>query len=308
MNSFMYNLFISFLLCIGPILVLKYQDSKIRLSWVAIWEVIAFLSSIGILFLMKIPLEWIALLESIIAGTFINYGITKEYIAVKKMPKSALVIALFFFSSLFQLIPIFIFNISLQNASTFTNTALTLFSDIILLLIIVGIYFQEIKEHWIDFKKNCYQYLDTGFKYWFIGLIVMMVSNLIINFFIPGAEAGNENSVQEVIKAAPWLSLICVGILAPIIEEFTFRKAFKDFLPNKWWFIFISSIVFGGLHVILSLSSPLDLFYLIPYCSLGFSFAFMYTKTNNIFTSVSLHMFHNTVLTLLSIVSAMVIL
>ena len=136
----------------------------------------------------------------------------------------------------------------------------------------------------------------------------MVISNLIINLFIPGAEAGNENSVQEVIKAAPFLSLICVGFLAPIIEEFTFRKAFKDFLPNKWWFIFISAIVFGGLHVILSLSSILDLVYLIPYCSLGFSFAFMYVKTNNIFTSISLHMFHNTVLTILSIVSAMVIL
>ena len=86
-------------------------------------------------------------------------------------------------------------------------------------------------------------------------------------------------------------------------EEIVFRKCFKKAFPNKWIFIILSALVFGSLHVITTMTSPLELLYIIPYGALGASFAMMYQKTGTIYTSVAMHMFHNTALTILSILA-----
>ena len=104
------------------------------------------------------------------------------------------------------------------------------------------------------------------------------------------------------------MSIIAVGILAPIIEELTFRKAFREVFTNKTLFVLASGLIFGGLHVILSLNSLWDLFYIIPYSSLGIAFGYMYQKTDNIYTSIIMHIFHNTALTTLSLIGGAMIL
>lgn len=235
-------------------------------------------------------------------------NLIKKYPYLKVILTSVFVFLLFFFSSFFQLIPIYLFDMDIYHLTSYEELCLTLFSDIIVVMILIFIYHKTLKEDFIKFKKEPYHYIDTGFKYWIIGLIIMVVSNLMIGFFISGATAGNEEAVQELIGSSSFLSIITVGILAPIVEELTFRKAFRDMLPNRWAFILISSFVFGGLHVFLSLTSPLDLFYLIPYCSLGVAFAYMYQKTDNIYTSMLMHLFHNTVFTSISVLGAMILL
>ena len=116
-----------------------------------------------------------------------------------------------------------------------------------------------------------------------------------------------EEAVQEIIKASGFITILTIGILAPIVEELVFRKAFKEAINNKYAFIIASGFVFGGLHVFLSLTSVWDLFYLIPYCSLGIAFSSMYAKTDNIYTSIIMHSFHNTVFSLLSVLLSGVI-
>ena len=135
----------------------------------------------------------------------------------------------------------------------------------------------------------------------------MMISNIIISLLTP-AHAGNEESVQEFIHSTKLLSIITIGIIAPIIEELVFRKAFRDAFKNNVVFILISGLIFGGLHVVLSMSSAWDLLYIIPYSSLGMAFAYIYYKTDNIYTSMFMHMFHNTVLTTISVFGIGVIL
>ena len=64
----------------------------------------------------------------------------------------------------------------------------------------------------------------------------------------------------------------------------------------------VAGIVFGYLHVA-DASGLLQFLYIIPYSSLGVAFAVMYNKTNTVFTSISMHMFHNLALTILSIIA-----
>ena len=65
-------------------------------------------------------------------------------------------------------------------------------------------------------------------------------------------------------------------------------------------FILVSGIFFGYMHVAGS-TSLTQWLYIIPYSSLGISFAIMYNKTNTVFTSITIHSIHNTILTILSI-------
>lgn len=228
----------------------------------------------------------------------------KEFLKKNKILITSLVtITLFFFNSIFEVLPAMIFDINYDKISNKTSILLSFYDYVVLAIILFFIYKKDIIKYLKDLKKRFATIIDKGFLYWTIGLVVMVISNLFIIKFIPGAKASNEAGVQSIIKTLPLLSFISVGILGPIIEEFTFRKAFYDIFKNKDVFIVVSGIIFGLMHVIFSFNSAWDFFYVIPYSALGISFAFMYVKTDNLFTPMMMHIIHNSLLTLASIIS-----
>ena len=91
-------------------------------------------------------------------------------------------------------------------------------------------------------------------------------------------------------------------------EELVFRLGFKDIIPKKWLFIITSGLVFGALHVVFSATSIYEFLYLMPYCSLGISFGFIYEKTNNIYISFLIHFIHNAITAIITFLMAGVIL
>ena len=219
----------------------------------------------------------------------------------KKIPKSLFVMILFFSTSILSLIPIFIFNINIENITISQNAIITLTVDLILASILIFLYRRELKKDLKDLKKNFYSLFETSFKYWFVGLMLMMASNIFINLVFPNAVSGNENSVQELISVQPLVMLITAGIIGPIIEELVFRTSIRDVFKNKYLFIGISGLLFGFLHVIFAAQSLVDYIYALPYCFLGLSFAYMVDKTDNNLSSIMMHMMHNFVLVCLSI-------
>lgn len=225
----------------------------------------------------------------------------KNFINWKGLILGIIVFLLFYFSSYFQLIPIILLNWDIRSITESQNVMLSTFSNIVLLLILFLIFRKDIIKEWKKFKLNFLKNIDTGIKYWLVGLAIMMGSNIIINIVMNLGQAANEQAVQQMISALPWLMFINAGIIAPCTEELIFRKSFRKAFPNKWLFILISALVFGSLHVVTSMTSPIELLYIIPYGALGGAFAYMYQKTDTIFTSIAMHMFHNSALILLSI-------
>ena len=225
----------------------------------------------------------------------------KNFINWKGLILGIIVFLLFYFSSYFQLIPIILLNWDIRSITESQNVMLSTFSNIVLLLILFLIFRKDIIKEWKKFKSNFLENIDTGIKYWLVGLAIMMGSNIIINIVMNLGQAANEQAVQQMISALPWLMFINAGIIAPCTEELIFRKSFRKAFPNKWLFILISALVFGSLHVVTSMTSPIELLYIIPYGALGGAFAYMYQKTDTIFTSIAMHIFHNSALILLSI-------
>lgn len=225
----------------------------------------------------------------------------EKWISIKGLIIGIVAFLIFYFSAYFQLIPILLFNMDLNNITGAQNVMLSTFSNCVLLIILFLIFRKDLIEEWKRFRKKFLENIDIGIKYWLVGLGIMMISNIIITFVINLGQAANEQAVQSMISSLPWLMLINAGLIAPCTEEIIFRKGFKKAFPNKWLFIILSAIVFGALHVITSMTSPIELLYIIPYGALGAAFAYMYQKTDTIFTSIAMHMFHNTALILLSI-------
>lgn len=212
-------------------------------------------------------------------------------------------LVLFFISSLFQLIPIYIFKLDINSLTEYQKILLTIFSSTVTAAILIFIYHKDLKKDWIDFKKNKSLILNDAFQIWVLGLVIMAVSNIIINKFSPNIIANNEKSIRQMISAAPYFMLINTAILAPIVEELVFREAFRKAFKNDVLFVLLSGIIFGSLHVITSIKNVYDYLYLIPYCSLGLSFSYMHYKTKNIYAPLTMHIVHNTIMTILNIIS-----
>lgn len=176
--------------------------------------------------------------------------------------------------------------------------------NLLFLILIIFVYFKTLKKDFKSFFKDFFNNIEISIKYWLIGFTVMIISNLIIVVITNGAIAGNEEQVRDLIDISPLYMLFSVSIYAPLTEELLFRKGFRDIIKNKWLYIIVSGCVFGGLHVIGNIGSPVDLLYLIPYCSLGIAFAYTYYKTNNIFSTICMHSIHNTMAIILYLIGS----
>lgn len=228
-----------------------------------------------------------------LSGDYMNF--LKKH---SKLIKGIFSLILFFSSVYIQEFLVLLFGI--KKITYKIAVILNASSSIIILVILFLLYSSDLKKEWKTFKDKWDKNLDIGIKYWLIGLLGMMVSNIILTFIFNNNGAENEQAVQKMISALPIVMVISAGLIAPIVEEITFRKVFRDNIKNDLTFVLISGIFFGFLHVYQSEGIG-QFLYIIPYSCLGISFATMYKKTNTVFTSTMMHMFHNTVLTILSI-------
>ncbi|MBQ8891337.1 MAG: CPBP family intramembrane metalloprotease [Bacilli bacterium] len=208
---------------------------------------------------------------------------------------------LFLYKDLFYLIPLKLLKIDYNSLNYNQETLLSILASCILIIIIVIIYRKYLKEKLIDYKNNFSKYFDLGIKYWFIGICGMAFFNVTISLFSPVHEANNEVLVQEMLEKAPILCFISATFIAAFVEEMLFRKSFGDIFKNKKLMVVASGLFFGLLHVIFSLQTPWDLLYILPYGTLGASFAYTLYKEDNIFIPMTFHMLHNGMLTLFSI-------
>ena len=212
-------------------------------------------------------------------------------------------IAFFILISIFFLIFEIIYPLLGFNYDSFslrTKVLLMFLKYIVFLVILVIRYHKYLKEKWNDFRKNKSKYINIAFKWWSLGFLLMMVINQILDRIVHGVGA-NEETVQALLANEPVIAIIATTLFAPIVEEFIYRKLLQDCFKNKILFIIMSGLIFGLIHVIGS-SNPLDYLFIISYGLFGACFAKILTETDNIYSTIMVHMIHNGLLSLLAIV------
>lgn len=176
------------------------------------------------------------------------------------------------------------------------SVILSIIIEVLTFAVILLLFNKRIKENYIDLKKNHKKYFSKYFKFYLIGLAVMYISNAILIFGLNGGLAGNEESIRSILLVHPIYVYISAVLIAPSVEELVFRGAIKNIIPNNILYILFSGLIFGGMHLVGNVTSIIDLLYIIPYSSLGIAFAYIYSKTDNIFVTMMLHTLHNGIL------------
>lgn len=191
--------------------------------------------------------------------------------------------------------------INYDKLSTPLKSTCLIIYQILMTLVIVYIYKKTIITDFKVFIKNNIKYFKEYIKYWFLMLILMISSNLIVTFFTTTDIANNQETIIETLKVAPIYTFIITVFVAPILEELVFRLSFRKIFSNNILFVLLSGLVFGSLHVIGTCEHLIDLLFIIPYSIPGFIFAYVYTKSKNICVPISLHFIHNGIMMSLQI-------
>lgn len=203
-------------------------------------------------------------------------------------------ILLYFSTSIIKYILLDIFNVS-----AITGPAAVIYSlanEVLLVALILLVFHKKIEKDIDDIKKNHKKYFKENFKYYLIGIAIMLISNCILIYGFENGISGNEESIRSLFGTHPIYVYISAVLFAPIAEELVFRQGIRNVIPNDILFILISGFVFGGLHLIGNVSTFVDFLYIIPYSALGLVFAYILTRTNNILVTIGLHMMHNGIL------------
>lgn len=236
-------------------------------------------------------------------NSIINHVIifNKDVIFVNTRNKTIIkVISIFFFYCFFSLFVKYIislFGIDINNLSINTTIIISIITSLIQMGVLYIIYRKEINNSIKDFIKNFKEYMMFGSKIWIIGVLVMFLSNYIINsFYIPIAT--NESVIHSLTLALPLYMIFSSLIFTPFIEEIIFRVLPRELFKDDVLYIIMCGLIFGFVHSLAGLTGEtlIELVYIIPYGAVGAAFAYMYAKKKNIFIPIVFHLIHNSII------------
>lgn len=224
-------------------------------------------------------------------------------IEVNEKPKNILInIGIFLLLLLGYLFLPQIVGIMVYNGLNLSENVSVMIGQLTFIAILVASFYKMFNEKINDYIKNFKSYFMFTVKWWGIGLLVMYVSNFIINFVIfNGDLAANEVQNREFIQGNPIIGLVSIAFIAPFVEEMIFRLGVRNLSGRNKYFPIISALAFGIPHIIagldfnnfLTFSNLLEFVYVVPYGALGYVFGVIYNKTDNILCSMTSHFLHN---------------
>lgn len=155
--------------------------------------------------------------------------------------------------------------------------------------------FNELKRDFVVFKNNFKLYLGNMLPRFGLVTIVYLISSISVLLLV-----GNIPNNQATLLSLPlYLTAFLAIVIGPLTEELMLRGFIRKFIKNDILFVILSSLIFGGLHV-LSADSIQQVLFIIPYSVLGFAFSLNYVKTKNIASNIVLHSAWNTIAVILT--------
>ncbi len=217
---------------------------------------------------------------------------------MRKIIKNILIFILYLMFDGLVVSLFYLFGIDYQKLPFIKKVITVFISNLILIGIIFYFYKDEIKEDFYDFKErhNLTKYIGI----YLIGVFLMALSNIIIQKITNLEIGGNEETIRKLIKEVPLYIFFSSVIFAPFVEEMIFRKCIRNIINNKYLFIIISGFAFGILHI--SDFNINQILMGIPYIIMGIDFAYIYYKTDNIYTTMIFHLCHNLILFIVQLI------
>lgn len=214
----------------------------------------------------------------------------------KKIIYGSLFIASFFVLNSILKTLLSMFGIELFELPLIPRQLLAIAISLVMPILMIITYKKELKNDLKKIKDNYRKYIEISVLAYAIGMVLMMVSNIIIQNLFTHSLAENEQSVRTALDTLPIYMVAVTCLIGPFNEEMVFRKIFKDIINNKILFVITSGLIFGLLHVSGVDITSIGFLFFIPYGILGGTFAYVYAKTDNIWIPIIIHIIHNTLL------------
>ena len=148
-----------------------------------------------------------------------------------------------------------------------------------------------------DKKGQFFVAIIIGYLYIILGNIFAgFISDILSRLFniAPGESVNQEVIVSALRSDGMILMLVSAIILGPIVEELIFRKSIFGLIKSDKMAIFVSTFVFGIIHLVGEASIQAALVNGISYFVMGFVFGYIYIKNNrNIMVPIAVHILSN---------------
>ena len=168
--------------------------------------------------------------------------------------------------------------------------------NIVMITLAILIFYRQLKENLTLFIQNFKAYISFILPKFGMSYVFLFLASLISLLITRNAVSVNQQSLESL----PRLYLMPAALIyAPIVEELIFRGTFRRFIKNKVLFITLSAISFGILHTMSEASTIEILVMSLPYSVLGGFLAYIYTKTNNIWSNIFSHFLFNLISTII---------
>lgn len=205
-----------------------------------------------------------------------------------------------------------LFDINIELLSDKSLVIYRFIMSLIMFVVLFIIYRKSIKNDFKEFRQDIYINIVYIIKMFLIFIVVKYIVSfisvlimMILKYDISSITSVNQTLIESYVKASPVLMVISTAILAPFYEEILFRLGVKKVLKNKYFFIVISGMVFGLMHVFPlddGITLVLGIIQSITYVTMGMFLSYSYYKTDNIFTSIGIH-FLNNLLSILAMIN-----
>lgn len=183
------------------------------------------------------------------------------------------------------------------------DSILEFVSNLILIVGLIYIYRNDLKNYLKDFKKNAKRNILMILIFSILIIVLVPIINLLINsiFKIDGGTS-NDNSLLESFKNNPFRISLMTIIYYPIVEEIVFEKTLKDVISNKWLFMVLSSLFFWYYNIAYSANFTLvAIAGSFSYFAVGLVKAYTFSKTDNLFVPIFIKAIYNALVTFVAV-------
>ena len=173
---------------------------------------------------------------------------------------------------------------------------------VVIFILVLLFNYKYIIEDFKIFKSNIKVYLPFIIKRYLYMLLIMVIVAVPVVLINNGSTSNNQKMLNAMFSKLPLISVLLSCLYAPFVEENIFRLSLSKIVKNKYFFIILSGIIFGFLHVFDKSNSFKDYLYVFQYSALGICLAKAYSDSNNIFVSISMHFMQNFLAALLVLI------
>lgn len=187
---------------------------------------------------------------------------------------------------------------NMDNLDPSTVVIITVISGLIFTFVLMRKFKDLLRYDFKVFKDNFKPNMKKILKNFLISFLVMASINGVLLFLGLG-ESANEEAIDELSNALPFVMAISIVIVAPITEEIMFRGGYMKGLAgffSERTAIIVSSLLFGAIHVVgLPMKSLWEILHLLSYTSIGYFLGKSYRDTDSIWGGIIHHSIHNSI-------------